>query len=76
MSDKLLVDLGPHMKQQLRREAKRRGMPMSALTKKVLREYLDEIEAQEEFSRWLERVRGSAPPGMTTDEIMALTRGE
>ena len=49
---------------------------MSKLTRRVLREYLDEIEAQEEFSSWLERIRGSATSGMTTDEIMALTRGE
>lgn len=75
MSDKLLVDIGP-LKQQLRREAKRRGITMSTLTRTILREYLDEIEAQEEFSRWLESVRGSATSGLTTDEIMALTRGE
>ena len=26
--------------------------------------------------RWVEKIRGSAGPGMTTDEIMALTRGD
>lgn len=28
------------------------------------------------FDRWLAKASGSAKPGMTTDEIMALTRGE
>ena len=26
--------------------------------------------------RWLARARGAAKPGVTTDEVMALTRGE
>ena len=28
------------------------------------------------ITEWIRRLRGSAPPGMTTDELMALTRGE
>lgn len=28
------------------------------------------------FDRWLAKASGSAKPGMTTDEIMAITRGE
>lgn len=30
----------------------------------------------ERRANWLEAMRGSAGPGMSTDEIMALTRGE
>ena len=76
MSDSLLLKIDPQLKEQLRREAARRGTTMSKLTRRVLREYLDEVEAKESFARWLEEVRGTAPPGLTTDEIMALTRGE
>jgi AbrB family looped-hinge helix DNA binding protein len=28
------------------------------------------------FDQWLAKAAGSAKPGMTTDEIMAITRGE
>jgi hypothetical protein len=74
--DKLLIQIDPGLKQQLRREAQRRGTTMSNLTRRVLRDYLDEVEAKEDFAGWVERVRGTATTGLTTDEIMALTRGE
>jgi antitoxin PrlF len=32
--------------------------------------------AEERFARWVARARGSAATGLTTDEIMKLTRGE
>jgi antitoxin PrlF len=32
--------------------------------------------AQERFDRWIERAKGSATTGLTTDEIMQMTRGE
>jgi hypothetical protein len=76
MSDTLIIKIDPRLKQLLRDEAKRRRTSMSMLTRRVLREYLEEIEAREEFSRWLESVRGSGTSGLTTDEIMELTRGE
>jgi predicted transcriptional regulator len=76
MSESLLIKIDAQLKQQLRREATRRRTTMSKLTRRILRDYLDEIEAQEEFARWAESVRGTATGGMTTDEIMALTRGE
>jgi len=76
MEESLLIKIGYNLKQQLRREARRQGTSMSQLTRRVLRDYLDDIEAQEDFSRWLDSVRGSATSTMTTDEIMALTRGE
>ena len=28
------------------------------------------------FQRWIERAKGSATAGLSTDEIMAMTRGE
>jgi len=76
MNESLLIKLDADLKQQLRREASRRGTSMSKLTRRVLRDYLEEIEAQEDFARWAESVQGTATGGMTTDEIMALTRGE
>lgn len=76
MEESLLIKIGFNLKQQLRREARRQGTSMSQLTRRVLRDYLDEVEAQEDFARWLESARGSATTAMTTDEIMALTRGE
>ena len=76
MDESLLIKVDSGLKRQLRREATRQGTSMSKLTRRVLRDYLDDIEAQEDFSRWLDRIRGSATVRMTTDEIMALTRGE
>ena len=36
-----------------------------------------EQKARTQIARaWIERIRGTAGPGMTTDEIMALTRGK
>lgn len=31
---------------------------------------------QDAFSAWFEQAVGSAGPGLTTDELMAITRGE
>jgi hypothetical protein len=76
MNDSLLIKIDRVLKEQLRREAARRSTTMSKLTRRILREYLDEIQAQEEFARWAESVQGTATAGLTTDEIMALTRGE
>ena len=33
-------------------------------------------EEKNRFQRWIQRARGSATTGLTTDEIMAMTRGE
>lgn len=33
-------------------------------------------KATRAFDHWLAKAAGSAKPGMTTDEIMAITRGE
>ncbi len=77
--DSLLVKLDPRLKQRLRHEAARQRSTMSRLTRRVLSDYLDDAEragANESFAEWAERVTGSATSGMTTDEIMALTRGE
>ena len=75
----LLVKLDRTLKLQLRREAARQGITMSRLTRRVLRDYLDDAErgtGKEVVAALIERGRGSATSGMTTDEIMALTRGE
>lgn len=32
--------------------------------------------AEERFANWVARARGSATTGLTTDEIMKMTRGE
>lgn len=75
----LLVKLDPQLKRRLRREAARQRDTMSTLTRRALEEYLDHTArgvATETFEEWAERVRGSATSGLTTDEIMALTRGE
>ena len=34
-----------------------------------------DIDRAEEFEAWLKRVRGTATAGLTTDEIMEMTRG-
>lgn len=76
MPESLLLKIEPELKERLRREARRRGTSMSKLTRDALREYLAEIEAREDFGRWLKSIQGTAKSGLTTDEIMALTRGE
>jgi predicted transcriptional regulator len=76
MNESLLIKIDRTLKQRLRQEAARRRTTMSKLTRRILREYLDEIEAQEDFTRWAESVQGTATGAISTDEIMALTRGE
>jgi hypothetical protein len=34
------------------------------------------VPAKDAAERWLHRARGAAKPGITTDQIMSLTRGE
>ena len=76
MDESLLIKVDSPLKEQLRREARRQRTSMSKLTRRVLRDYLEDVEAQDDFARWVDEIRGTAPPGLTTDEIMALTRGE
>lgn len=37
---------------------------------------VDAVTSAEKFKRAIERARGSADTGLSTDEIMAMTRGE
>lgn len=72
----LMVRLEPTLKRRLKRAAAELDTDMSKLTREALEEYLDRIERDGRGRRIVERLTGSAGPGLTTDEIMALTRGE
>ena len=55
-----------------------KSLPLTEVEK--VAEWLETYRAQRGTARqpegWLERARGAARPGVTTAEVMALTRGE
>jgi predicted transcriptional regulator len=72
----LVVKVPKALKRRLERAAARRHTDMSKLTRDAIEEHLERLEHEKRFDDWLESARGSATSGMTTDEIMALTRGD
>ncbi len=49
---------------------------MSEIARQAIEARLDELDRADRARRMIERAAGSAGPGMSTDEIMSLTRGE
>lgn len=77
----LMVKLEPELKRWLKIEAAASGTDMSKLIRELLHAERDrrerELRRQEGRGRRLvEHMTGRATSGMTTDEIMALTRAE
>jgi predicted transcriptional regulator len=76
----LMVKLDPMLKRRLKAAAAERRTDMSKLTREAIARYLDELDRQPtpggELPEWIERMTGTATSGLTTDEIMQLTRGE
>lgn len=75
----LLVKLDPALKRRLKLEASIALTSMSELTREALVAHLDRLEAKRRGGRLrgerlVARLRGRATVGLTTDEIMALTR--
>ena len=77
----LVVKLEPELKRWLKVEAAASGTDMSKMIRALIIAERDrrERELREQpgrGARMIERMRGRATGGMTTDEIMAFTRGE
>ncbi|MHB1244601.1 MAG: hypothetical protein ACYC1P_14555 [Gaiellaceae bacterium] len=73
------MKLDPALKRRLKLEASLGLTSMSELTREALIAHLDRIEAGRRGGRLrgerlVERLRGRATSGLTTDEIMLLTR--
>jgi predicted transcriptional regulator len=77
--DPLIVKLDPELKRRLKVAAARSGTDMSKLTRRAIEEYLDRLEPHRRRggrgSELVEHLRGRATSNLSTDEIMALTRG-
>lgn len=77
----LMVKLEPELKKRLKVEAATSGTDMSKMVRAMIVAELDRREQERRLdgdrgARLIEHMRGRATGGMTTDEIMALTRGE
>lgn len=74
-----MVKLEPELKTRFKIAATREGSDMSKVTRRLVQEYLDKSEADTDDVAnhpLIRRLSGTATSGMSTDEIMALTRGE
>ena len=72
----LIVRLEPQLKHRLKVRAALDRTDMSKIAREALEDYLDKLDRADRARGIVERATGSAGPGMTTDEIMSLTRGE
>jgi predicted transcriptional regulator len=77
----LIVRLEPELKQRLKLEAVKQRTDMSKITRRALQEHLRKLETQRRRSeahgeKLVEALRGRGTGKLSTDEIMALTRGE
>ncbi len=72
----LMVKLPSALKLRLKRAAAKQHTDMSKLTREAIEEHLSWLERQARAEAVIERMTGSGTSGMTTDEIMALTRGD
>ncbi len=79
--DPLMVKLEPELKKRFKVEAARSGTDMSKIVRDLIAEFLARRERERRKQegrgrRLIEHMTGRATSDMTTDEIMALTRGE
>jgi predicted transcriptional regulator len=77
----LMVKLEPDLKRRLKIEAAASGTDMSKMVREMIANELDRRERERRRDegrgkRLVEHMRARATGKMTTDEIMALTRGE
>jgi predicted transcriptional regulator len=75
-TDTLIVRLDPQVKRRLAVRAAGDRTNMSEIARQAIEARLDELDRADRAQRMIERAAGSAGPGMSTDEIMSLTRGE
>ena len=77
----LMVKLEPQLKKRLKKRAVEEGTDMSKMVRALIVKELDRLEYEERKrhrhgSTVVDGMAGRGTSGMTTDEIMALTRGE
>jgi predicted transcriptional regulator len=72
----LIVRLDPALKDRLKLAATLQHTDMSKISRQVITGYVERFEREGKGRQLVEELTGRAGPGMTTDEIMALTRGE
>ena len=77
----LMVKLPPELHRRLKIEAARHHTDMSKVTREALVAHLERLEEERRAvevhgEALVQRMRGRATAGLSTDEIMALTRGE
>ena len=72
----LMVKVPATLKRRLARAAAAHHTDMSKLTREAIEEHLERLDRTGKAEAMIRRMTGSATTHMTTDEIMALTRGE
>ena len=77
----LMVKLDPQLKRRLKLAAVEYGTDMSKLVREAIAAHLDELDRQRRADdtrgrRLVEHMQGRGTVQLSTDEIMALTRGE
>jgi hypothetical protein len=73
----LMVKLEPELKQRFKVQAARERTDMSKIVRRLVREYLERAEGDGAAADGaVGRMANTATAGLSTDEIMALTRGE
>jgi hypothetical protein len=72
----LMVKLEPELKRRFKIQVAREDSDMSKVTRRLVLEYLDRVEQGVLDDEAVRRMNNSATTGLTTDEIMALTRGD
>jgi predicted transcriptional regulator len=72
----LIVRLDASLKRRLKLRAALDRTDMSKIAREAIETDLQRRERVDRAREVVEKLAGSAGPGMSTDEIMALTRGE
>ena len=76
----LMIKLDRALKERLKAAAAEHDTDMSKIAREAIARHLDALERQRRepgrVADWIEQMSGTATVKMTTDEIMALTRGE
>jgi plasmid stability protein len=80
-NEPLMVKLEPALKRRLKIEAARNGTDMSKMVREMILRELESLERQRRAEEGrgravVEHMRGRATAALSTDEILALTRGE
>ena len=84
-TDRLDIRLSAEDKEYIRQAAEALGSPVASFVREAAVSYAEEVLGSAKGKKkperraakkltWAQRMRGTAPPGLSTDEIMKLTR--